>query len=291
MSAWFPNDVVFDADLKDYEQTILTQFGQTDWEAKRRKALEDWAFPTLAKAGFVPERLRTRRAPTAVYGYTGGAYTDYTAAATKVGVDGIPLATVFTNHATDHLYIGLPEQFRGLSIRMLDRVSNTNGTLTVQVWADAWTTVDTLNETQFLNNKPFSRGGDVRWSLPSDWVTRSLNGSPQLYWARVTLTSTPASAFCGQIGCIRGTALTGPVTLRTLGLIFREAQTLQGGPWQEKADAYLRDADEAMQGALQLVSRDFDTQVVDDQIDATEATQTTGEVTRGASLITGWERA
>jgi hypothetical protein len=290
MSTWFPNDLVYDSDLEDYEQTILTQFGQTSWREKRRKALEDWAFPTLAKAGFVPERLRTRRAPAAVYGYTGGVFTDYTSAATTVGADNIPVATIFATPANDYLYVGLSEQFRGVSIRMLDRVSNTNASLTIAVWADAWTNVTTLNETQFLNNKPFSRGGDVRWEMPQDWVTRSLNGSPQLYWARLSLTSTPTGAHAGQIGCIRGSALTGPVTLRTLGLIFREAQTMQGGPWQEKADAYLREAEEAMQGALLLVARDFDTETVDDQVDTTEAAQTAGEVTGGASSF-GWDRA
>lgn len=290
MSVWFPNDVVFDSDLEAYEQTILTQFGQTDWQVKRKKALEDWAFPTLAKAGFVPERLRTRYAPAQVWGLTGGAYTDYTSKATTANSATIPLATVFTTPATDHLLVGAPFQFRGLSIRMLDQVSNTNGTLSVQVWADAWTNVTTLNETQFLNNKPFSRGGDVRWVMPQDWVTRTVNGSAPLYWARVTLTSTPTGAFCGQIGCIRGTALTGPVTLRTLGLIFREAQTMQAGPWQEKADAYLQDAESAMQGALLLVARDFDTITVDDQIDSAEAAQTAGDVTAGASSF-GWNRA
>lgn len=289
MSVWFPNDVVYDSDLEAYEQTILTQFGQADWQTKRVKALEDWAFPALAKAGYVPERLRTRHAPAKVWGLTGGVYTDYTAAATTPNAATIPLATVFSTPATDHLLIGSPLQFRGLSIRMLDQVSNINGTLTVQVWADAWEQVNPLNETQFLNNKPFSRGGDVRWEMPGNWVTRTINGSAPLYWARITLTSTPAGAFAGQIGCIRGTALTGPVTLRTLGLIFREAQTLQGGPWEDKANAYLADAERALEGAMLLVSREFDTLTVDDQIDPSEAAQTTGEVT-GQPTGYSWER-
>jgi hypothetical protein len=290
MSVWFPNDVVFDSDLQDYEQSILTQFGKTDWQAKRRKALEDWAFPTLAKAGYVPERLRTRRAPAQVWGYTGGSYVDYTSAATTVGVDGLPLGTVFAAPSSDFLYIGSQEQFRGLSIRMLDRVATAAGTLTVQVWSDAWTSVGTLNETQFLNVKPFSRGGDVRWEMPQDWVTRAVNGSAPLYWARIKVSATPTGAYCGQIGCIRGTALTGPVTLRTLGLIFREAQTMQGGPWQDKADAYFREAEDAMQGALSLVARDFDTVTIDDQIDTTETTQTAGDVTGGGASFQ-WTRA
>lgn len=289
MSVWFPNDVVFDSDLEAYEQTILTQFGQTDWQVKRKKALEDWAFPALAKAGFVPERLRTRHAPARVLGLTGGTYTDYTTLATTPNQDGISLAAVFAAPATDHLLIGAPFQFRGLSIRMLDRVSSVNGTLTVQVWADAWTNVTTLNETQFLNNKPFSRGGDVRWIMPQDWVVRTINGSAPLYWARISLTSTPTGAFCGQIGAIRGTALTGPVTLRTLGLIFREAQTMQGGPWEEKSTAYLADAERALEGAMLLVSREFDTITTDDQIDTAEAAQTTGEVTGQPTGYT-WER-
>jgi len=79
------------------------------------------------------------------------------------------------------------------------------------------------------------------------------------------------------------------VTLRTLGLIFREAQTMQGGPWQEKADAYFREAEEAMQGALALVARDFDTVTGDDQVDTTETTQTAGDVTGGGASFQ-WTR-
>lgn len=290
MSVWFPNDVVFDSDLQDYEQTILTQFGKTDWQSKRRKALEDWAFPALAKAGYVPERLRTRHAPAQVWGYTNSVYTDYTSQATTAGADGIPLASIFATPSTDYLYIGATEQFRGLSIRMLDRVSSTAGTLSIQVWSDAWTPVTLVNETQFVNVKPFSRGGDIRWEMPQDWVTRTVNSNAPLYWVRLKLSATPTGAYCGQIGCIRGTALTGPVTLRTLGLIFREAQTMQGGPWQEKAEAYLQDAEAALQGAMLLVSKDFDTITIDDQVDRAEAAQTAGDVTAGGVSFS-WNRA
>jgi hypothetical protein len=79
--SWHPNDLVSDADLLAYEQTILTQFGQYEWEAKRKKALEDWLFPSLAAAGFDPYRLRTRYQAAQVWGYTSSAYTDYNTAA------------------------------------------------------------------------------------------------------------------------------------------------------------------------------------------------------------------
>ena len=88
----------------------------------------------------------------------------------------------------------------------------------------------------------------------------------------------------------RQTAPQALLTLRTLGLIFREAQTLQGGPWEDKANAYLADAERALEGAMLLVSREFDTLTVDDQIDPSEAAQTTGEVT-GQPTGYSWERS
>mgnify|MGYP000573621005 CR=1 FL=1 len=79
--SWQPNDLVTDQDLVDYEAAILTQFGQTDWQGRRRKAIEDWLFPHLRTRGFDPLKLRTRYEPDAVQSYTASAYTDRVAAA------------------------------------------------------------------------------------------------------------------------------------------------------------------------------------------------------------------
>jgi hypothetical protein len=52
----------------------------------------------------------------------------------------------------------------------------------------------------------------------------------------------------------------------------------------------LQDAELALQGAMLLISKDFDTITVDDQVDNAEAVQTPGDVTAGASSFS-WQRA
>lgn len=287
--SWHPQDLVADADLLAYEQTINTQFGQTDWQSKRTKALEDWLFPALASAGFDPHRLRTRYQPTLVYGHTSSAYTDYTAASRAVGEDDIPLATVLAA-SSDALYLGAPWPFRGVSVRMFDSVSSASATLTLEAWRDAWSVLSDVSDgTRATSGKPFSKGGTITWTVPDDWVVRPVNGSDALYWARIRLSTAPTSAAIGQIGAIRRSVCAGPAALRTLYYIFREARTTQDGPWEAKAEQYLRESEEAWQRVQPLLGREFDVDTVDDQIDATEATQTTAEVTNGQGWA--WERA
>lgn len=281
--SWHPNDLVSDADLVAYEQTILTQFGQDEWQAKRTKALEDWLFPSLAVAGFDPYRFRTRYQPTLVYGFTSSAYTDYTAESRVVGVDGIPLATVLAA-SSDALYIGAPWQFRGVSIRMFDAVSTAAATLTVEAWRDAWVAMAVDNGTAATAGKPFSKGGTLAWTVPDDWVVRPINSSDALYWVRISLSAAPTSAAIGQIGVIRRSVVCGPAALRTLYYIFREARTSQDGPWEAKAEQYLLESEQAWQRVQPLLGREFDTDVVDDQVSAAEAVQTAAEVTGGWTL-------
>jgi hypothetical protein len=285
--SWFPSDLVSDTDLSAYERTILSQFGVSDWQAKRQKALEDWLFPLLASQGLVPERLRTRYTPTEVYGYTSGSFTDYTTAAKNQASDDLPLATILAS-GTDYLYIGSEFQFRGLSLRMLETVSAQASTLTVGLWRDAWIAVTATNGTAATAGVPFSRGGAITWTLPEDWVVRPVNNSAHRYWARLSVSAAPtALTAAGQLSVIRRSALCAPATFRTLYHIFHESRTSQDGPWAEKAETYRQLADEAWQRALPLIGREFDTDPVDDVVDPDEATRTTDDVSGGGWR---WER-
>jgi hypothetical protein len=103
--SWHVNDLLTDDDLVAYEASILTQFGTTDWQARRTKALEDWLFPILKGQGFEPNRLRTRYECDQVWGYTSAAYTDFTGASKDTTTEDINLATVLnvTNAIPRHL--------------------------------------------------------------------------------------------------------------------------------------------------------------------------------------------
>lgn len=289
--SWVPNDLCADADLVAYERTILSQHGALDWQAKRQKAIEDWLFPLLASAGFDPYRLRTRFQPSQVWASTAGVFTDKTSAAKDTVAEDINLATILAA-GSDALYIGAPWQFRGLSVRMDDDVSTVAATLTVELWRDAWRAhqaQDVNDGTKAIvkDGKPFSKGGVITWPVPEDWVTRTVNGSPALYFARLRLSSAPTGAKLSQVSVIRRSALAACTTLRTLFFIFREARNQQDGPWADKADQYLKESEEAWQRVQPLLGREFDTETVDDTIDAEEATQTAETVSGGWT----WDRA
>ena len=273
--SWFPNDLVSDVDIQAYENGALTQFGRTDWEEKRRKALEDWMAPILRTQGFDIERLRTRYEADQVLGYTGAAYTDLTSAAQDTSADDLNLATVFTTVGTDALYIGSTNTFRGVSIRVLDAVSSTAAVLTVSYWADGWVNLAVKDDTAKTVGKAFSGGGAVSWRVPSGWVRRTINSSSPLYYVKVTISATPTGAKASQIGVIRRSALCAPATFRTLELIMREAPTSGSGPWLEKADYYKDEASQALQRALQIIGGEFETDdPPTDQISETESEQT-----------------
>jgi hypothetical protein len=279
--SWFPNDLVTDADLLAYERAIKTQFAVTDWEDKRRKALEDWLRPVLQTQGFDLERLRTRFEPDAVYPYTAASFGDETGDAASVAADDLNLAATFATPGTDALFVGSRAQFRGLSVRMLEAVSAVASVLTVSYWSDAWTPLVITDGTQKTTGVSFSGGGAITWKSPSDWVKRPINGSTPRYFVRLTVSATPTGATVGQVGVIRRSALCAAVTHRTLMLIMKEAPSGGPGPWMDKAQWHETEADAALQRALVIVGGEFETDdPPTDQISQTESEQTTSEVSR-----------
>jgi hypothetical protein len=281
--SWHPSDLVTDQDLVDYETNILTQFGKSDWQPRRAKALEDWLFPILSGHGFNPQNLRTQFQPDVVFGYTGAVYTDKTGAAQSATTDDVNLATLFATPSTDALYIGSVAPFRGAALRLLDTVSAVAGTLSVAYWSGTWDAMIIRDGTAKTTGKPFSGGGSVTWALPGDWATRVLNGSDPLYWVKVTTSAVPTGALLSQVGCIRSSALRAPATLRTLMLIMREAPTGSGGPWAAKADYYEKEADASLQRALLIVGGEFDSDA-DNVIDPAEEAQTDTQAGGGWKL-------
>lgn len=278
--SFHPLDLVSDVDLRAYEGQLLSRFGAV-FDDKRTKALEDWLFPILTANGFDPYRLVTRAEVTKAFGYTGSVYTDLTTACQDTTDDDLNLATVLATVGTDALYLGSTRPFRGLFVRMTDSVSAVAGTLAVAYFNGVWSSLALADGTTKAAGKPFSGGGSVSWTLPTDWQRRKVNGSDALYWAKVTISATPTSAKAGQIGVIRASCLRAAATFRTLQLIFQDAKTSTDGPWDQKADLYKGEADLALQRALQVCGGEFDTDD-SDQIGSTEETQTAAEASTKA---------
>lgn len=284
--SWHPSDLLTDQDLSAYERGILTQFSTVDWTQLRERVMEDWLWPQLRSEGFAPERFRTRYTPDAAYGYTSSAYTSILDAATNATSDDVNLATILAG-ASDALVIGSSQQFRGLSIRMLDAVSAVAATTTVELWQDQWRAVAATNGT-VVSGVPFARGGSVTWRVPSEWVVRPLlTVATPYYFARLRLSATPTSAQCGQVAVIRRSVLCGPLAYKVIAAIFRGAEMKQDGPWAAKAEYYETEAALAMQRALALVGGEFDADVpVDDVLDREDEAQTREQAGGGRR----WER-
>lgn len=285
--SWHPNDLLTDKDLLAYERDILTRFNVTDWQERRAKVLEDWLWPQLRANGFAPERFRTRYTPDVAFGYTSSTYTSILSAATNTTTDDVNLATMLAS-SSDALVVGSTQQFRGLSIRMLDAVTSQASTMTVELWQDGWRGVSVVDGTQASDGVPFSRGGSIVWKVPPDWVLRTLStDTTPYYYARLRLSAAPTSAKSGQISVIRRSVLAGPVAFRTLAAIFREAPMGQDGPWADKASFYETEAGLAFQRALTLVGGEFDADVpTDDTLDREDEAQT--RESAGSPLR--WER-
>jgi len=282
--SWHPNDLVTDADLRDYEAAVVEGFGQTTWQGKRTKALEDWLFPILKSRGFNPHKLRTRYDVDAAFAYTASAYTDRTGVLQDSTTDDLNLATLFATPASDALYIGSSQPFLGMFWRLLDTVSTAAGVMSVSYWNGNWELLTIDDKTIQTAGKTLSSGGSVTWLLPVDWMTRVVNGSAALYWAKVVLSATPTSALASQLSVIRASSLRAPAAFRTLQLIMAEAPTGAEGPWREKAEFYKQEADDALSRALQIVGGEFDTDA-SDTVSPDEAAQTSEEAGGGPWVL------
>lgn len=283
--SWSPNDLVTDTDLVAYERQILEQFGAGDWLDRRQKALEDWLFPLLSSRGFNPDRLRTRVEPNAVLGYTSSTFSDQTSAAATE--DGLVLSTILAT-SSDRLYVGSKSAFRGLSVRQLDSVNAVSATMSLQAWADTWSSVGPASNATVSGTAPFAKGGPITWDLPESLVRRSVNDVGPYYWVRLGLSAAPTSGTkIGPLLVIRRSRLCAAVTFRTLCLIFREAPTGQDGPWSDKAAWYEKEAEQAWLRVVDHIGGEFDTDD-SDAISEDEADQTADTASGGGWR---WERA
>lgn len=286
--SWHPNDLLTDEDLRAYERDILTRFNVSDWETRRGKAMEDWLWPQLRAAGFNPARFRTRHTPDVVWGFTSSAYTDHTTAATNATSDDLALGTILAA-SSDAIVLGSTQQFRGISVRLMDTVSSTAATLTVELWRDAWRSVVLVQDDLTVSGVPFARGGSLVWQMPTDWVIRPLStNTTPYYYARLRVSSAPAGALAGQMSVIQRSVLAGPLAYRVLAMIFREAPMQQDGPWLDRASFYETEASLALARALTLVGGEFDADSpTDDTLDRDDEAQTAA----AAGSPFRWERA
>jgi hypothetical protein len=282
---WTPADLLTDLDLLAIDRLCLSDFNVTSLADKRRAAM-DWLAPRVEQAGYKLWQHAVRKAPDAVFGYTGYAYTDFTSAALDTTDADLALSSVVLAPATDALYVGSRDPFKGLYVGIADRVNTNSTLLDVSVWTGKWTTVTSLIDgTQATARKSCSGGGMVTWQPPDTWTKRSVNNS-LLYWGKVTFSSSlsPAAA-AGQLTPIAASRLTFPAAHYALGLLYQESYGSQRGQWLEKADKMFAAAEGGLAVALPLIADEFDVTA-----DGVVSREEVSSVTPNTAYLTTWER-
>lgn len=123
--------------------------------------------------------------------------TDRTSAQSINSFDGAAAA------AGDLLYLGCDVPFRGVYID----VTNTNGTASTMdgsYWnGTAWTDL-TLTDGTAATGATLGQDAPVTWTMPTDWATTTVNGSPSLFyvflWVSADLDSTVSIANAVPLG-------------------------------------------------------------------------------------------
>lgn len=282
---WTPSDLLTDLDLLALDRLCLTDFGVTALTDKRRAAT-DWLAPRVEQAGYKLWQHRIRRAPEAVFGYPGAAFTDYTDAALDTTDADLPLSSICAVPSSAALYVGSRDPFKGVYVGVIDSINANSCTLDVSVWTGGWTTVTSLVDgTQATLGKSFSGGGLVTWQPPDTWSRRAVNNS-LLYWAKLTVSSSlTAGAAAAQLTPVVTSRLTLPASYYALALLYQESYGSTRGAWQEKAGTFFEKAANALDVVLPLIADEFDVDG-NDAVDRTEISSVQPDI----GYLTTWER-
>jgi len=281
---WTPSDLITDLDLLALDRLCLTEFGVTVLTDKRQVAAA-WVAQRVEQAGYHLWQHAIRREPEAVLGYTGVAFTDYTAAAKTTTDADIALATIYATPSSAAVYVGSRDPFRGVYLGLVDSVNANTCVLSAKIWTGAWTGVTSLVDgTQATAGKALSGGGLVSWQTPDTWVRRTLNNS-LLYWAKLGVSSSlTAGTAAAQVSPVVASRLTLPASQYALALLYQESYGSQRGQWQEKATAMFASATEALTVALPLIADEFDLGN-DDQVGRADASSIVD-----STYLSTWER-
>jgi hypothetical protein len=281
---WNPADLLTDLDLLALDRACLTDFGVTTLADKRRVAA-DWVAQRVEQAGYTLHQHAIRKAPAAVFGFDGAAYTDVTAAALDTTDADLPLSSLCAVPSSAAVYVGYHAPFRGCYVGVVDAVNANTATLGAAVWTGTWTAVTSLQDgTRATASKSLSGGGLVAWQQPDQWSRRSVNNS-LLYWAKLTVSSSlTAGTAASQLTPVVPSRLSLPAAQYALGLLYQESYGSNRGQWAEKAEKLFKAAEDSLAVAIPLIADEFD--VDEDQaVSGAEASSVTA-----AGNYAIWER-
>uniref|UniRef100_A0A6M3IGB0 Uncharacterized protein n=1 Tax=viral metagenome TaxID=1070528 RepID=A0A6M3IGB0_9ZZZZ len=118
-----------------------------------------------------------------LYDHSADHYMDQTSAAVDNDADTeVSLGAMTTS---DICYIGAVDTFLGLAIDI--GTVNANASTTppdMEYWNGTWTDVSSDSDGTLSSTTSFAVDGLYTWTLPTDWLTTSVNGSVPLYYVR-----------------------------------------------------------------------------------------------------------
>lgn len=145
----------------------------------------------------------------------GPTYVDETVDANSAGANDWAIFPAGTGTAANYATIGYTQKFKKLTVNV---GTAGVGTYTVptsggwQYWNGAWTNLTGV--TDGTNSFKTTGTNNVTFTVPTDWVTTSLDGSQQLYWVRAlkdggTMTTEPlgTEGWIGGTGSVTQTAV------------------------------------------------------------------------------------
>jgi len=190
---WSSLTLCTDADLGALEPEATNGHWKTvTWPNQRAEAKRDlkiWLEVDFPQIENVADKIKDTHAAEAIYGYTGGSYTDMSIEASDTTESDVDLSDVFTTPASDKLYIGASGEFDGLSVRMLDALNAANSTLTVKYSGPSgWATLTTVNGTA-NGSATFAKSGRITWTIPSNWERRTLVTNEALFWVQLSVSA------------------------------------------------------------------------------------------------------
>jgi hypothetical protein len=191
---WSALTLCTDADLGSLEPAATNgQWKNVTWPNQRAEAKRDLKiklevdFPQIPD---VADRVKDTHIAEALYGYTGGVYTDISSPAATISTENdVNLSSIFVTPASDRIYLGSLGEFDGIYVRQLDRLNAVASTLTVKYSGPTgWTALTALNGTA-STTATFAKSGRITWTVPSNWERRTLVTADPMFWIELSVSA------------------------------------------------------------------------------------------------------
>jgi hypothetical protein len=118
----------------------------------------------------------------------GTTFTDYSDAAQDGSAStDVVLSSLGTLAQGDYVYVGAPRKFAGIAVDV-DGANVNAATMAVHYWSgNQWNNITPTDGTA-SGGATFGQDGNVTWTVPTNWVKKSINGV-ELYWARISVSA------------------------------------------------------------------------------------------------------